>query len=60
MINREVELINLARIDLLKGRTDVDRDAISQILLENYGKKFEQEIGFYYEDSICPPNQYVD
>ena len=31
MINREVELINLARIDLLKGRTDVDRDAISPV-----------------------------
>ena len=60
MINREVEFINLARIDLLKGRTDVNRDAISQILLENYDKKFEQEIGFYYEDSICPPNEYVD
>ena len=39
MTNREVEFINLARIDLLKGRTDVDRDAISQILLENYDKK---------------------
>ena len=28
--------------------------------MKNYDKKFEQEIGFYYEDSICPPNQYVD
>ena len=59
-IDRKVELINIARIDLLKGHTNVDLDSLSKILLDNYDKKFEQEIGFYYEDSICPPNKYVN
>ena len=60
MKNRNVELINIARIDLLKGKTNVDLEALAKILLDNYDNKFDQDIGFYYEDSVCPPNKYVD
>ena len=60
MKNRNVELINIARIDLLKGKTNVDLEELAKILLDNYDNKFDQDIGFYYEDSVCPPNKYVD
>ena len=60
-MNRNVELINIARIDLLKGKTNVDIDLLSQILLDNYATKFDKkDLSFYYEDSYCPPNKYVD
>ena len=52
MKNRNVELINIARIDLLKGKTNVDLEALAKILLDNYDNKFDQDIGFYYEDSV--------
>ena len=61
MKNRNVELINIARIDLLKGKTNVNLDSLSQILLDNYATKFDKkDLSFYYEDSYCPPNEYVD
>ena len=61
MKNRNVELINIARIDLLKGKTNINLDSLSQILLDNYATKFDKkDLSFYYEDSYCPPNEYVD
>ena len=61
MLDRDVELINIARIDLLKGRVNVDLDSLSKILIDNYYNKFECEIeSTYAEDSICPPNEIVD
>ncbi len=60
-MNREVKLINIARIDLLKGKTNADIDALGKILLDNYDTKFEKkDLSFYYEDSYCPKNEYVD
>ena len=61
MTDRNVDLINIARIDLLKGRVDADLDSLSQILLDNYHNKFECEIeSTFSEDSICPPNEILD
>ena len=61
MMNRDVELINIAKIDVLKGIVDSDLDSLSKILLDNYYNKFECEIdSTYFEDSICPPNDIVD
>ena len=61
MTDRNVDLINLARIDLLKGRVDADLDSLSKILLDNYHNKFECEIeSTFSEDSICPPNEILD
>ena len=61
MKNRNVDLINIARIDLLKGKTNINLDSLSQILLDNYATKFDKkDLSFYYEDSYCPPNEYVD
>jgi len=61
MTDRNVDLINIARIDLLKGRVDADLDSLSKILLDNYHNKFECEIeSTFSEDSICPPNKILD
>ena len=61
MMNRNVELINIAKIDVLKGTVDSDLDSLSKILLDNYHNKFECEVdSTYFEDSICPPNRVVD
>ena len=43
MKNRNVELINIARIDLLKGKTNINLDLLSQILLDNYATKFDKK-----------------
>ena len=61
MPTRNVELINLARIDLLKGRTNTDLDSLSKILRDNYGNRLSHSIDdTSFEDSVCPPNQFVD
>ena len=61
MPTRNVELINLARIDLLKGRTNTDLDSLSKILRDNYGNRLSNSIDdTSFEDSVCPPNQFVD
>ena len=61
MPTRNVELINLARIDLLKGRTNTDLDSLSKILRDNYGNRLSSSIDdTSFEDSVCPPNQFVD
>ena len=41
MIDRNVELINIAKIDLLKGRVNSDLDSLSKILLD---KKFSNKL----------------
>ena len=52
-MNRKVELINLARIDLIKGFTKTNLDSLSKILLDNYENKFDCDIdSTFYEDSI--------
>ena len=43
-MDRNVELINIARIDILKGRVDVDLNCLSKILLDNYHNRFECEV----------------
>ena len=61
MKNRGVDLINIAKIDLLKGKVDSDLDSLSKILLDNYHNKFEGDIeSTFSEDSVCPPNEIVD
>ena len=61
MKTRNVELINLARIDLLKGKTNTDLDSLSKILRDNYNNKLSYNIDdTSFEDSLCPPNQFVD
>ena len=60
-MNRNIELINLVRIDLLKGKTNTDLDSLCKILLDNYTNKFDCDIdSTFFEDSICPQNKYVD
>ena len=54
---RDVDLITLAKIDLLKGKVDCDLDSLSKILLDNYHNKFECDIdSTYFEDSIFNGN----
>ena len=61
MTHRDVKLITIAKIDIMKGMVDADLNSLSKILLDNYHNKFECEIeSTYFEDSICPPNDIVD
>ena len=58
---RSVDLINLARIDLLKGKSDADLDSLSKILRNNYKNRLLDDVTTSsYEDSYCPPNEIVD
>ena len=73
MKERNVDLINLTRIDLIKGRSNVDLNQLSKSLLDNYSNKVvppetsEKSIkerdyhsNSRYEDSYCPPCSLVD
>jgi len=61
MTSRDVKLITIAKIDIMKGMVDADLNSLSKILLDNYHNKFECEIeSTYFEDSICPPNEILD
>ena len=61
MTSRDVKLINIAKIDVIKGTVNSDLDSLSKILLDNYHNKFECEVeSTYFEYSICPPNRVVD
>ena len=58
---RSVDLINLARIDLLKGKSDADLDSLSKILRDNYKNRLLDDVTTSsYEDSYCPSNDIVD
>ena len=51
MMNRDVELINIAKIDVIKGTVNSDLNSLSKILLDNYHNKFECEVESpYFED----------
>mgnify|MGYP001447951882 CR=1 FL=1 len=61
MTHRDVKLITIAKIDIMKGMVDANLNSLSKILLDNYHNKFECEVeSTYFEDSICPPNDIVD
>ena len=61
MKERNVDLINITRIDLLKGRSNVDLNQLSKLLLDNYSnKKGDSHGSSRYEDSYCPPCPLVD
>ena len=66
MKERNVDLINLDRIDLIKGRSNVDLNQLSKLLLDNYSNHKElfnlsdRLLANRYEDSYCPPCPLVD
>ena len=66
MKERNVDLINLDRIDLIKGRSNVDLNKLSKLLLDNYSNHKElfnlsdRLLANRYEDSYCPPCSLVD
>ena len=66
MKERNVDLINLDRIDLVKGRSNVDLNQLSKLLLDNYSNHKElfnlsdRLLANRYEDSYCPPCPLVD
>ena len=66
MKERNVDLINLDRIDLIKGRSNVDLNQLSKLLLDNYSNHKElfnlsdRLLANRYEDSYCPSCPLVD
>ena len=66
MKERNVDLINLSSIDLVKGRSNVDLNQLSELLLDNYSNHKElfnlsdRLLANRYEDSYCPPCSLVD
>ena len=60
-MTRNVELINIARIDLLKGYINTKLDLLTTILLDNYNQKIDSNSdSTRFEDSFCPSNPYLD
>ena len=61
MQTREVKMFNIARIDLMKGRTNANLDELKDILLANYDNRLSDVIDdTSFEDSVCPPNEICD
>ena len=60
-MSRSVDLINLVKIDLLKGRSNADLNSLSRILRDNYDNRLLDDVTTSsYEDSYCPPNDIID
>ena len=60
-MTRNVDVITLAQIDLIKGRSNADLDKLTSILLDNYDVKFNDDPTVSIsEDSFCPPSDIVD
>ena len=60
-MTRNVELINIARIDLMKGYVNIKLDSLIKILLNNYHTKIDSSSdSTRFEDSYCPSNSYLD
>ena len=61
MQNREVKIVNIARIDLLESKTTANLDELKDILIANYGNRLTDIIDdSCFEDSVCPPNPVCD
>ena len=60
-MTRNVELINIARIDLIKGNLNIELDSLTKILIDNYHTKIDSSSdSTRFEDSYCPSNPYLD
>ena len=60
-MTRNVELINIARIDLIKGNLNIELDSLTKILIDNYHTKIDSSLdSTRFEDSFCPSNPYLD
>ncbi len=60
-MTRNVNVITLAQIDLIKGRSNADLDKLASILLDNYDVKFNDDPTVSIsEDSFCPSCDIVD
>ena len=60
-IKRELEILNLARVDMLKGETTANLDELKDILIANYDNRLTDIIDdSCFEDSVCPPNPICD
>ena len=48
-------------LDILEGKSNVNLDELSTLLLDNYSKRLgENPSNSRYEDSYCPPSPLVD
>ena len=60
-MTRNVDVITLAQIDLLKGRSHANMDELATLLLNNYDTKFTDDpTSSISEDSFCPQCDLVD
>lgn len=58
---RELEVLNLVKVDILKGRTTANLDELKDILIANYNNRLSYTIDdSCFEDSICPNNPVCD
>jgi uncharacterized protein (TIGR02466 family) len=61
MINRDVELTTIVNIEVFKGRSFADLNALKEIILkESNNKLATQPYCSRYEDTYCPPHSIVD
>ena len=63
MLNRNVEVIPLVQIDILKGRSFADLKTLKEIILNEYNNNnrlSHVSYGSRYEDTHCPPHPIVD
>ena len=51
----------ILKLDMLEGKTNVNLDELSKLLLDNYDKRMSlNPIDTSYEDSYCPPSSLID
>ena len=60
-MNRNVDVLTLAQIDIIKGRSYANMNELATLLLDNYDRKFTDDPTHgISEDSFCPQCDLVD
>jgi len=61
MINRNIELTTIVKVDIMKGKSSADLTILKDIILkENNNRLSDESHDSRYEDTYCPPHPIID
>ena len=61
LTNSTSEIVTISKVDVLRGRSLVNIDGLSDLLLEHVDHRLDDDpCNSMYEDSFCPDSPIVD
>ena len=60
-MEKSIELHTISKVDVMKGRLDIELEPLSTFLLENLGNRLNEDpTHTHYEDLECPDSPVID